>query len=109
MFAIKNQSINQTENSYDFPQWIYSFDPESFDIIYNILQDSLKGYTINGMIGSDAFKGLVSNPINIDLKRLMLHASINNDIVYIKEDGMRVIEDWKDARQAAINMSKYLS
>ncbi len=94
MFAIKN--YNQKQNSYDFPQWIYSFDPESFDIIYNILQDSLKGYKVNGIIGSDAFNGLVSNPINIDLKRLMLHASINNDIVYIKHEGMRVIEYWKD-------------
>jgi len=26
----------------------------------------------------------------------MLHASINNDIIYINHEGMRVIEDWKD-------------
>jgi DNA-directed RNA polymerase II subunit RPB2 len=96
MFTIQNQNKNQNPNTYDFPQWIYSFDPESFDVIYNILQDSLKGYTVNGFIGSDAFKGLVTNPINIDLKRLMLHASINNDIIYINHEGMRVIEDWKD-------------
>jgi DNA-directed RNA polymerase II subunit RPB2 len=88
MFLIKNGD--------DFPQWMYSFDPESFDIIYNILQDSLKGYKVNGFIGSDAFNGLMANPIKIDLKRLMLHAAINNDLVYIKEDGMRVIEDWVD-------------
>ena len=92
-----NNYINLNEE--ELPSWIYDFESEALITLLDTLNDSLKSHTVKGVIGSDAFNNFVKKPIKFSFERLKIHInqSLNNfNIVHIKPEEMRVIEDWKD-------------
>ena len=86
-------------NEEELPSWAYDFETEASIILLDTLNDSLKAHNIKGVIGCDAFNNFIKKPIKFSFERLKIHINqnFNNfNIVYIKPEEMRVIEDWKD-------------
>jgi DNA-directed RNA polymerase II subunit RPB2 len=82
----------------ELPAWVYDVTPEIANLLVDVLMDKLKSYKINGIIGSDAFRGLVSNNITYSLKRIMLHATYNYDTILINPfDDIVLNTNWTDS------------
>jgi len=99
------EKVKDKENidTLDLPKIVYDFDWETSNILYDILNNSLKAPFIGGIIGSEAFKGLIPNSISrFNLERLRIHASKSPEYIYInlnpnsRNNRSRIIEDWKD-------------
>ncbi len=83
------------ENINELPVWLYESSPTTAHSFINVINDNLKSYTVNGVIGSDAFKGFDKNNINYDIKRLLIHSSLNSDNILIKPENTKII-NWKE-------------
>jgi DNA-directed RNA polymerase II subunit RPB2 len=80
----------------NLPAWIYDVSADSISGFIEFIETNLKSYKVNGIIGSDAFKGLVSNTVVYPLKRIMIHASHKSDIILINPDNIKIHNNWKD-------------
>ena len=79
------------------PSWVYDFDQESSSIVLDVLNNELEGHIVNGVIGSDAFKGMISRDTKceLDLERLEIHVNDTPD-VFIKNEHITIYNDWED-------------
>jgi len=77
------------------PSWVYNFDQASASIILDVFNDELQGHLVNGVIGSDAFKGMISRNIQCDLERLELHVNDTLDVL-IKHENITMYDNWED-------------
>ena len=83
------------------PLWVYEMDGEIANVLIDTLDDNLKSPDVNGVIGSEAFNGLIAKPIpNKDslIERLLLHSGLQLDdnLIKINPKGFKVINDWTE-------------
>ncbi len=95
---IKNTGLSELIKCYNnsLPVWVYQMNADSVDTLLDIFDNNLKSNKVNGVIGSDAFNGLISKSNTLPLKRLMIHASRNTNIIKINPNEIEIIEDWQD-------------
>ncbi len=86
-------------DSSTLPSWVNYLNAHDTKCFYNVINDTLKGHEAGGIIGSDAFDGLISKQISLNHdEKIMLEIHSNNlsDIIQINPSDMKLIEDWKD-------------
>jgi DNA-directed RNA polymerase II subunit RPB2 len=94
--TVPNLTSLFTMQSNVLPSWVYDLTHEDAKLLINAINDTLEGYEAGGIIGSDAFKGLIKNNVSYDLARLYIHTDLSSNTINFDKNSMRIIDDWYD-------------
>ncbi len=83
------------------PAWVYEMDASAASVLIDVIDNNLSSPDINGVIGSEAFKGLIAKSIPDEdsvIERLMLHSELQFDVntIKINPSNIKIINDWTE-------------